>query len=697
MAAARYGDIERKALALTKDFFVESLLQDFVAHKPDPWLRLIMRTALEIICKNKIFEEWTLKIDVFYDGRALTTAIRDDAPKSGKTAHDYACGTYFPLHSTHLGVHNVDTGIDEQYEIRGMQLPDTIFIVNGTRTDGRTERIPMVFEGEAHQKDHAKKNNGMFLYQKMFQDAAFCQDIHIHPEMSAIFIALALRTCEDDQTFPQWTRAALESCVLLMTRLLMYTLKILPQNRNFIDSNLRRIAPPDNVNNRTYDLYCWVNAKYKEQSELLQFDANTCFDEFSSQEILNDDENDADKVKADAMDAEGTKDHNCEFMNILKYNHLLSRQDGDDDWPLLHPNSEHTFYAKKIQFTQANVPITILAVERATAHTDGGVARTTGQKNIDTIDVRLALLAARVVNIDAKIAAAAAVPAPVAAAAVATAAAKLADRLERKAGIGLEVARLTRNRLILVTNLANVVVRSRGMWYPRNVQNLVANNTNNRSIQSLVPLTQFMVPVRRLTNFNFNPMEQKQMFVDATKVPTNIGDFDGHICVTLPWLWINIGFLYLLNRKVQYDWTSPRNLEKNMTEFRTNNPTGKWRGGALHEVEVQMFPAGSKTLFARLCRHNVKDIETVKINDEFEKFLYETCGWKDCNMAQSPAMFFRLLGVSNVKTGCLISSSMVKIPNPRFESIKKSFPLNAQVEIEYAVEALAATVYHTAP
>jgi hypothetical protein len=92
-----------------------------------------------------------------------------------------------------------------------------------------------------------------------------------------------------------------------------------------------------------------------------------------------------------------------------------------------------------------------------------------------------------------------------------------------------------------------------------------------------------------------------------------------------------------------------------------------------------------------------KETQTVKIDDAFETFLFETCGWKGCNEAQSPAMFFRLLGVSNVKTGCLISSTMVKTPNARFDSIKQSFPLNAQVEIDYAVAALAGTIYHTAP
>ncbi len=219
----------------------------------------------------------------------------------------------------------------------------------------------------------------------------------------------------------------------------------------------------------------------------------------------------------------------------------------------------------------------------------------------------------------------------------------------------------------------------------------------NKPNASLAPLGTLMTTIDLvLGNLNFKDMSGVASFDDSA-VPSTLEDFTGHIYLTLPWLWVNIGFLYMLNRKVKYEWVKPCKLGKLMNKFKNENRTGRWRGGLDNLVEVQMFPVGSKTLFARLCIQNVPVTATVEIDPAFEAFLLETCGWQGCNLAQSPAMFFRLLGVSNVKTGCLISSNMLKIPNPRFESIKKSFPLNAQVEIEYAVEALAATIYHTAP
>jgi hypothetical protein len=234
------------------------------------------------------------------------------------------------------------------------------------------------------------------------------------------------------------------------------------------------------------------------------------------------------------------------------------------------------------------------------------------------------------------------------------------------------------------------------MWYPNNVQEILDTGKMNRQISHLSPLCDFMdVIVNNTDNVNFQDIGTKQRF--DYSIPADFDNYDGHIYLTLPWLWVNIGFLYMLNRKVKYEWTNLGDPLKLMEDFKNQHGQGKWRGGAGCEVEVQMFPTESKTLFARLCKEMSKETQTVKIDPAFETFLFETCGWQDCNEPQSPAMFFRLMGVSNVKTGCLISSAMVKSPNPRFEGIKKSFPLNAQVEIDYAVAALAATIYHKPP
>jgi len=685
-----YTDIDDRAMEVTKYFHVLRLLQDCIDHKPDPWLRLVIRRALDIVCKNKIFDGWELKIEKWFEGKTLNTALKYDRGVTGKKPENYSAGNIFPLpvEKTTLvcDMTNVGTGIGEELsEIQGNQYPDYIVIINALNTKSlQKSRIAMVFEGEDHAKDHQKKNKGMFLYQKMFQDAAFCQDIN--PDVPAIFIALAMRACEKtgasgkDLEFPEWTATVLESCVLLVTRLLVYTLDMLP-GKDFITEELGKIGK--DKTKRTYDLYCWINVQHTGRS-LIHFSARTCFEQFSSEEIL-----DGDMVNADAVEATGRNDHNCEFMRILQYNHKISLIENQNHWPLLSENSEHTFYAKKIKFECKQMPITILAVERATETVDRNTPL-----NVESIQRQIDRTTKRITMIDDKIAkyktAKNSQPPP-----SNDIIADLDDLIDDDR---LERERLEKSKQRLQQRIrgASITVSSRGMWYPNNVQEILASGKMMRKISDLTPLCDFMsLIVADTDHVSFQDIGTKQRFHYSDRV--EFDKYDGHIYLTLPWLWINIGFLYMLNRKVKYEWTDAAKPSKLMQNFSDNQGQGKWRGGAGCEVEVQMFPKQSKTLFARLCRDMSTETQTVKIEDDFETFLFETCGWKDCNEPQSPAMFFRLLGVSNVKTGCLISSTMVKTPNARFDSIKKSFPLNAQVEIDYAVAALAATIYHTEP
>jgi hypothetical protein len=449
----------------------------------------------------------------------------------------------------------------------------------------------------------------------------------------------------------------------------MYTLDILPK-KDFISEQLGKINARDKTP-RTYDLYCWINVEYTDKNSLIQFNARTCFEEFSSTEIdiLNDND-----VGVDEVDADAKKDHKDEFINLLKYNY-----DVTGEWPIPNENSEHTFYAKKIKFVRKQMPVTILAVERATTSVEKDKDMD-ASASIDQIKTRITRLTKRTTDLQSKVDSG-----------VLTAAeeSELEDEIQN---ISLELERL--NEALAKLQGRGKVTLSRGMWYPRNVLDILRGRTHNRLIRRLAPLCNFMslLQFQRLDFENFGDTKADTII----EQDANLEDHKGHICLTLPWLWTNIGFLYMMNKKVNYEWQKPGILVQLSEDFRRDGMQN-WRGGAGNEVEVQTFPAPSKTLFARLCKQMSKETHTVKLDDAFQTFLFETCGWKDCNAPQSPAMFFRLLGVSNVKTGCLISSSMAKTPNARFDAIKKSFPLNAQVEIDYAVAALAATMYTSVP
>jgi hypothetical protein len=685
---AAYTAMDNKAIEATEYFHVSRLLQDCHDHKPDPWLRLVMRRALDIVCKNKIVDGWDLTVEKWFEGATLNKAIKYDMVKRGKRKEEYSLGTLFPLPNGQTTL-QIDTaaGRSRVFKIQGKQFPDYVVIIKAVNpTTSASSRLAMVFEGEPHEKDFSKKNKGMFLYQKMFQDAAFCQDIN--PDMPAIFIALAMLACEEkgpsgtDLEFPEWTQAVLESCVLLTTRLLAYTLNVLP-GTDFIGDELAKIRSGD-APGTIYDLYCWVNVEHTgARRRPIFFDARTCFDQFSSEEIL-----DGDEVNADAARAKGAKDHNCEFMRLLQYNNKISVRTGSDDWPLLHDNSEHTFYAKKIRIEHKQIPTTILAVERATKSVGAPTARNATRLNnqIRRLQTRIARLQQKIVEYRAAM-----VAPPIPSQLI------LNGLEEFIINDTEEIDRLNIELVRLQGVLAAQVIPSRGMWYPNNVKEILdAGGNMNRPIASLAPLCDFMTYiVINAFVVNFEAIRKKERFEYSDRA--EFDKYNGHVYVTLPWLWINIGFLYMLNRKVKYRWTGAGDPMKLMEDFKNKHGHGKWRGGAGCEVEVQMFPKESKTLFAQLCKAMAKPAALVQIDDDFRTFLFETCGWQECNEPESPAMFFRLMGVSNVKTGCLISSAMAKSPNPRFESIKKSFPLNAQVEIDYAVAALAATIHHAAP
>lgn len=662
-----YKDIEETALKLASNFHVLKLLQEYHDHTDDPWLRLVMKRALKIVCENKLFKDYTIEIEEEFEDRELGTALAYDMAKSGRRSDDYTGGNIFPFDTQTLVT---DGGT--AYKIQGSQFPDYIVILNARHSNGTEKRFAMVFEGEANKKDAGKKKSGMFLYEKMFQDAAFCQDIQ--PGVSAIFIALAMRACEKEQTrgknqtFPQWTEALLQSCVLMATRLVMYILNISP-DKDFIGEELGKIDKRDRTA-RQYDLYCWINVTHGDRNNLLKIDARTCFEEFSSSEILQDD-----GVDVDSVQNEQKKDHKDEFIQLLKYNKVVT-----GEWPTPNESSEHTFYTKKIVFHHKKTPVTILAVERATRSVERN-KDVDAAASIDQIETRVKRLDKRIADIDGEIAVGGLTQA------------EEDDLEERKEYIEDELERL--QKAIDELNARGQVTLSRGMWYPNNVREVLGPRRSNRTISNLRPMCNFMSLYPGTIRLDFEDFGKKRVDTILTD-SENLVPHQGHICITLPWLWTNIGFLYMLNKKVNYEWTKSGNLVALAQKFKRNR-NQNWRGGVGGEVEVQMFPRNSKTLFARLCKAMSVPTATVKLDDQFKEFLFETCGWKDCDESNSPAMFFRLLGVSNVKTGALISSAMAKNSNPRFENIKKSFPLNAQVEIDFAVAALAAMIYHTTP
>ncbi len=109
--------------------------------------------------------------------------------------------------------------------------------------------------------------------------------------------------------------------------------------------------------------------------------------------------------------------------------------------------------------------------------------------------------------------------------------------------------------------------------------------------------------------------------------------------------------------------------------------------------EMEMFAENSTSLFAHLCRARQ---ETAGIDQELGAFLQNKCGWTNATSASSPAVFFALLGVRNLITAHTLAKRCSGAPNKyntELEKVKDTFPLAAQVEIDYALECLCRHYY----
>lgn len=232
-----------------------------------------------------------------------------------------------------------------------------------------------------------------------------------------------------------------------------------------------------------------------------------------------------------------------------------------------------------------------------------------------------------------------------------------------------------------------------GMWYPMHVHRYVAS-LNARDMKN------FLVSDGKTNSFqDFSVLP----FMD-TKNILKQNDFDakyknqmtGQLLFTLPWLWINIGFLCWLKSSLTYNWVQGRARAKNTIPayiaFTRRHATHVNSRDNVKN-DMQMFPDTSTSLFAHLCRARQT---SAGVDEELGLFLQNKCGWTNATSASSPAVFFALLGVQNLITAHTLAKRCSGAPNKystEIEKVKDTFPLAAQVEIDYALECLCRHYY----
>ena len=230
-----------------------------------------------------------------------------------------------------------------------------------------------------------------------------------------------------------------------------------------------------------------------------------------------------------------------------------------------------------------------------------------------------------------------------------------------------------------------------GMWYPMHVhayvdslkqtmKNFLVSNGNAGLFEAF----------SSLPNMDKKKMLKKQTFESDYKT-----QMQGQLLFTLPWLWINIGFLCKLKSSLSYGGGQRRARANTIAAYIAFTRKHATHVNSRDNVknDMEMFTDESSSLFAHLCRARQA---TAGVDEDLGAFLQNKCGWTNATSASSPAVFFALLGVRNLITAHTLAKRCSGAPNKysvELEKVKDTFPLAAQVEIDYALECLCRHYY----
>ena len=226
----------------------------------DQWISGVLERAIGIVARSAekgqqefALEPWVAERCRYSvsDDKALSTYYE----RVGAELSTRHLKKYFPIKN--IDVENIDGAINagKAIHLQGLQRPDSISLLK--LTSGDVERkVCICFEGDGHNIDAPKtQEGGMYLYEKMFQDASLCHDQNSH--VPAIFITSALFTHEDARfpVFQDWSAQFLKTHVVLVERLLQY---VAHKSTSWIHIQLAEINAEAAA--RQFDFFCWINA-----------------------------------------------------------------------------------------------------------------------------------------------------------------------------------------------------------------------------------------------------------------------------------------------------------------------------------------------------------------------------------------------------------------------------------------------------
>lgn len=229
-----------------------------------------------------------------------------------------------------------------------------------------------------------------------------------------------------------------------------------------------------------------------------------------------------------------------------------------------------------------------------------------------------------------------------------------------------------------------------GMWYPMHVNAYVAavkaQGMANFLLPRALPASSFATPLSDL------PHSDASRLIGKTELARFAKGIEGHVMFAMPWLWLNIGFLCALKGSMTYTVAKKSANTLQMYVTFTRKHATQIHSRDTVKNPMQMFKGTSSSLFAYVCRQRNMEVD---LGADLEAFFEQKCGWTSPSKASSPAVFFKMIGASNLITAHTLARQIQckTALGEKLEQAKAMFPLGAQVEIDYALECLCRHYY----
>lgn len=229
-----------------------------------------------------------------------------------------------------------------------------------------------------------------------------------------------------------------------------------------------------------------------------------------------------------------------------------------------------------------------------------------------------------------------------------------------------------------------------GMWYPMHVDAYVKALQGRDMLNFLLPTalksTSFATPLSDL------PYSDSTRVITKPDLDRYARGIEGHVLFAMPWLWINIGFLCKLKSSMTY--TVAKNTANTLQMYVTFTRKHATHINSRDTVKnpMHMFKSDCTSLFAYVCRQRNMEVD---LDGDLVSFFEQKCGWTRPTSASSPAVFFKMIGASNLITAHTLARQIrcKAALGEKLEQTKACFPLAAQVEIDYALECLCRHYY----